>query len=47
MKMYSRFALYHDRTVTIANKPTYAVDELDSQANEMEASIQLRLTEVA
>ena len=46
LRMFSRFHLYHNRVVTIADKPQYVLEELDVDDNEIEASLQLRLTEV-
>ena len=46
LRMFSRFHLYHNRVVTLADKPQYVLEELDVDDNEIEASLQLRLTEV-
>jgi hypothetical protein len=46
LTMKSRFTLYHDRTVTLADEPKYQLTELDEANNEMEAQIWLHLSEV-
>lgn len=46
LRMYSRFALYHNRVVTIADKPSYVLEELTPEDEEIEASMQFRLVEV-
>jgi hypothetical protein len=46
LTMYSRFTLFDNRQVTIADEPRYQVEELDQPNNELEAQIWLKLTEV-
>lgn len=46
LTMYSRFTLFHDRKVTLADEPRYQITELDAPNNELEAQIWMRLTEV-
>jgi len=46
LKMFSRFHLYHNRTVTIADKPQYALEEINQDDEDIEAFLQFRLVEV-
>lgn len=44
--MFSKFVLFHNIQVTIADKPRYKVEEVDTDENDIEASIGITLTEV-
>jgi hypothetical protein len=46
LRMMSRFALYHNRTVTLSDFPRYALEEVNAEENEIEAQLQLQLVEV-
>ena len=46
LRMLSRFSLYHNRTVTIADKPQYALEEINQDDEDIEAFLQFRLVEV-
>jgi hypothetical protein len=46
LTMYSRFTLFDNRKVTLADEPKYQVEELDQPNNELEAQIWLKLMEV-
>lgn len=46
LTMKSRFTLFHDRKVTLADEPRYRLEELDAPNKELEAQIWLKLAEV-
>lgn len=46
LTMKSRFTLFHDRQVTLADEPRYQVTELDQVNSDLEAQIWIKLTEV-
>lgn len=46
LRLFSRFRLYHDRRVTLTNEPFYRLDELDPEADEIEAEISVTVREV-
>jgi hypothetical protein len=46
LRLYSRFALYHDRRVTLTDEPYYRLDELDPEASDIEANIGITLREI-
>lgn len=46
LTMLSRFTLFHNKQVTIADEPRYQLEELEPTNNELEAQVWLKLTEV-
>ncbi len=42
----SRFTLFHDRVVTMADEPKYQLEELDPANTELEAQVWIKLSEV-
>jgi hypothetical protein len=46
LTMKSRFTLFHDRLVTLADEPRYQLEELDAINSELEAQVWMKLVEV-
>jgi hypothetical protein len=46
LRMLSRFRLYHDRRVTLVDEPFYRIEEVDPDADEIEAPISITIQEV-
>lgn len=46
LRMLSSFPLYHNRKVTISNMPYYNLEEFNPESDELEALLQMQLTEV-
>ena len=46
LKMKSRFSLFDNRIVTLADEPSYVIEELNPDDGELEAQIQMILVEV-
>jgi hypothetical protein len=46
LTMLSRFTLFHNREVTLADEPRYNIEELNAPDNELESQVWIKLAEV-